>query len=149
MSLPMRDSPTFVGKWDFKSLSMFSLVGSALYLIPNSQETQYIIIIRFRPELYLDPNMQNYIALHSINMLYTWHNMSWKFGNNIIKYSHNGGHGRRRTKNFGGLYTSRISHCSFRQFALVKRISAQLGGLQPSLPPTSYAYDGCTTWTTI
>ena len=49
-------------------------------------------------------------------------------------------HGHRRTSNLGGAVnfcklSARIFYYSFRKFAPVKRISAQLGRLQLPLPP--------------
>lgn len=47
--------------------------------------------IRFNPELVLEKNKKHFVALDSINMSYSWYNLSNTFNNNTIKYSHNSG----------------------------------------------------------
>lgn len=47
--------------------------------------------IRFNPELVLEKNKKHYVALDSINMSYSWYNLSSSYNNNKIKYSHDSG----------------------------------------------------------
>ena len=47
--------------------------------------------VRFTPEIVLNPNKVYYIALNSLSMSYSWHNVSHIYGNNTLKYSHDGG----------------------------------------------------------
>ena len=47
--------------------------------------------VSFDPELSLEKNTDYYITLDSISMSYSWHNISHKYSNNTLKYSHDGG----------------------------------------------------------
>ena len=47
--------------------------------------------IRFNPELNLDKNKRYYVSLDSINMAYSWYNVSSSYNNNTLKYSHDSG----------------------------------------------------------
>ena len=48
-------------------------------------------VIKFTPALLLDNNQKHEIALDQISMTYSWHNVTTNYGNNTIKYSHDGG----------------------------------------------------------
>ena len=48
-------------------------------------------VIKFNPSIQLDKNQKHEIALDQISMTYSWHNITPKYGNNTIKYSHDRG----------------------------------------------------------
>ena len=56
---------------------------------PGSKSHDFTV--RFTPELVVNPNKVYYIALNSLSMSYLWHNVSPIYGNNTLKYSHDGG----------------------------------------------------------
>ena len=47
-------------------------------------------IVRFNPPLSLDPEMKHYLALDRLSMTYSWYNIRRDYGNNKIKYTHDG-----------------------------------------------------------
>ena len=47
-------------------------------------------IIRFNPPLKLDPERNCYLALDRLSMTYSWYNIRSDYGNNTIKYTHDG-----------------------------------------------------------
>ena len=48
-------------------------------------------IIKATPPIEIDSNKDYYLALDSISMSYSWYNVSLKYNNNILRYSHNSG----------------------------------------------------------
>ena len=48
-------------------------------------------IIKFTPEFVLSRTKDHYIALKSLSISYSWYNISSTYGNNMLKYSHDGG----------------------------------------------------------
>ena len=47
-------------------------------------------IIRFNPPLKLNPDLNHYLALDRLSMTYSWYNIRGDYGNNKIKYAHDG-----------------------------------------------------------
>ena len=47
--------------------------------------------IKLQTTLKLDRNMKHEIALDSLLMTYSWHNINESYNNNKVKYSHDGG----------------------------------------------------------
>ena len=47
--------------------------------------------IKLQTTLKLDQDMKHEIAVDTVMMTYSWHNISDKYNNNKIKYSHDGG----------------------------------------------------------
>ena len=46
--------------------------------------------IKFNPPLKLDPEMKHQLALDRLSMTYSWYNIRSDYGNNKIKYTHDG-----------------------------------------------------------
>ena len=46
--------------------------------------------IKFNPSLKLDPDKKHELALDRLSMTYSWYNISSDYGNNKIKYTHDG-----------------------------------------------------------
>ena len=46
--------------------------------------------IEFNPSLKLDPDMKHELALDRLSMTYSWYNIRSDYGNNKIKYTHDG-----------------------------------------------------------
>ena len=46
--------------------------------------------IKFNPPLKLDPEMKHELALDRLSMTYSWYNIRSDYGNNKIKYTHDG-----------------------------------------------------------
>ena len=46
--------------------------------------------IKFNPPLNLDPQFNYFLALDRLSMTYSWYNIRSSYGNNTIKYTHNG-----------------------------------------------------------
>ena len=46
--------------------------------------------IKFNPSLKLDPEMKHQLALDRLSMTYSWYNIRSDYGNNKIKYTHDG-----------------------------------------------------------
>ena len=57
--------------------------------VRNSKSHDFTVV--FSPEMVLDQNKSYYIALDSVNMSYSWYNVSSIYNNNTLKYSHDGG----------------------------------------------------------
>ena len=47
--------------------------------------------MKLQTTLKRDQNMKHEIAVDTVMMTYSWHNISDKYNNNKIKYSHDGG----------------------------------------------------------
>lgn len=47
-------------------------------------------IDKFNPPLKLDPGFKHYLTLHRLSMTYSWYNIGSSYGNNKIKYTHDG-----------------------------------------------------------
>ena len=47
-------------------------------------------IVKFNPPLKLDPGFKHYLALDRLSMTYSWYNIRSDYGNNTIKYTHDG-----------------------------------------------------------
>ena len=48
-------------------------------------------VIKFNPSIQLDINQRHEVAVDQISMTYSWHNITPKYNNNVIKYSHDKG----------------------------------------------------------
>lgn len=48
-------------------------------------------LIKFVPPLKLDPDKRHSIAIDRVDMVYSWYNITRKFDNDTLKYSHDGG----------------------------------------------------------
>lgn len=48
-------------------------------------------VIKFTPTIHLDSKFKHEIAVDRISMTYSWHNVTTKYNNNTIKYSHDKG----------------------------------------------------------
>ena len=46
--------------------------------------------IKFNPSLKLDPEMKHQLALDRLSTTYSWYNIRSDYGNNKIKYTHDG-----------------------------------------------------------
>ena len=46
--------------------------------------------IKFNPSLKLDPEKKHQLALDRLSMTYSWYNIRSDYGNNKIKYTHDG-----------------------------------------------------------
>ena len=55
--------------------------------------------------LKLDQNMKHEIAVDTVMMTYSWHNISDKYNNNKIKYSHDGGSNWETITFVNGMYS--------------------------------------------
>ena len=51
--------------------------------------------IKFNPPLKLDPEMKHELALDRLSMTYSWYNIRSDYGNNKIKYTHDGRRGKQ------------------------------------------------------
>ena len=47
-------------------------------------------LVKFNPTLKLDPNFKHFLALDRLSMTYSWYNIRSSYGNNKIKYTHDG-----------------------------------------------------------
>ena len=47
-------------------------------------------IVKFNPPLKLDPGFKHYLALDRLSITYSWYNIRSSYGNNTIKYTHDG-----------------------------------------------------------
>ena len=47
-------------------------------------------IIRFNLPLKLDPELNHYLALDRLSMTYSWYNIRSSYGNDKMKYTHDG-----------------------------------------------------------
>ena len=47
-------------------------------------------IVKFNPPLKLDPEFRQILALDRLSMTYSWYNIRSSYGNNTIKYTHDG-----------------------------------------------------------
>ena len=47
-------------------------------------------LVKFNPPLKLDPQFRHFLALDRLSMTYSWYNIRSSYGNNKIKYSHDG-----------------------------------------------------------
>ena len=47
--------------------------------------------IEFTPQINLERNISNYIALDTLSMSYSWYNIQSSYNNHTLKYSHDGG----------------------------------------------------------
>ena len=47
-------------------------------------------IVKFNPPLKLDPQFKHFLALDRLSMTYSWYNIRSSYGNNKIKYTHDG-----------------------------------------------------------
>ena len=47
-------------------------------------------LVKFNPPLKLDPQFKHFLALDRLSMTYSWHNIRSSYGNNKIKYTHDG-----------------------------------------------------------
>ena len=47
-------------------------------------------LVKFNPPLKLDPNFKHFLALDRLSMTYSWYNIRSSYGNNKIKYTHDG-----------------------------------------------------------
>ena len=61
--------------------------------------------IKLQTTLKLDQNMKHEIAVHTVMMTYSWHNISDKYNNNKIKYSHDGGSNWETITFVNGMYS--------------------------------------------
>ena len=46
--------------------------------------------VKFNPPLKLDPQFKHFLALDKLSMTYSWYNIRISYGNNKIKYTHDG-----------------------------------------------------------
>ena len=61
--------------------------------------------IKLQTTLKLDQNMKHEIAVDTVMMTYSWHNVSDKYNNNKIKYSHDGGSNWQTITFVNGMYS--------------------------------------------
>ena len=61
--------------------------------------------IKLQTTLKLDQNMKHEIAVDTVMMTYSWHNISDKYNNNKIKYSHDGGTNWETITFVNGMYS--------------------------------------------
>ena len=47
-------------------------------------------LVKFNPPLKLDPQFKHFLALDRLSMTYSWYNIRSSYGNNTIKYTHDG-----------------------------------------------------------
>ena len=47
-------------------------------------------LVKFNPPLKLDPQFRHFLALDRLSMTYSWYNIRSSYGNNTIKYAHDG-----------------------------------------------------------
>ena len=47
-------------------------------------------LVKFNPPLKLDPSFKHFLALDRLSMTYSWYNIRSSYGNNTIKYTHDG-----------------------------------------------------------
>ena len=47
-------------------------------------------MVKFNPPLKLDSGFRHYLALDRLSMTYSWYNIRSSYGNNTIKYTHDG-----------------------------------------------------------
>ena len=47
-------------------------------------------LVKFNPPLKLDPQFKNFLAFDRLSMTYSWYNIRSSYGNNTIKYTHDG-----------------------------------------------------------
>ena len=47
-------------------------------------------LVKFNPPLKLDPQFKHFLALDRLSMTYSWYNIGSSYGNNTIKYTHDG-----------------------------------------------------------
>ena len=47
-------------------------------------------LVKFNPPLKLDPQFRHFLALDRLSMTYSWYNIRSSYGNNKIKYTHDG-----------------------------------------------------------
>ena len=47
-------------------------------------------LVKFNPPLKLDPQFKHFLALDRLSMTYSWYNIRSSYGNNKIKYTHDG-----------------------------------------------------------
>ena len=47
-------------------------------------------LVKFNPPLKLDPEFNHFLALDRLSMTYSWYNIRSSYGNNKIKYTHDG-----------------------------------------------------------
>ena len=47
-------------------------------------------LVKFNPPLKIDPEFRHFIALDRSSMTYSWYNIRSSYGNNTIKYTHDG-----------------------------------------------------------
>lgn len=57
---------------------------------PIGANKSHDFIVRFNPPLNLNPEMKHYLALDRLSMTYSWYNIRSEYGNNKIKYTHDG-----------------------------------------------------------
>ena len=50
----------------------------------------YDFLVKFNPPLKLDPEFRHFLALDRLSMTYSWYNIRSSYGNNTIKYTHDG-----------------------------------------------------------
>ena len=48
-------------------------------------------IVSFHPQINLNKNWKHYICLDTLNMSYSWYNVTSEYNNNSFKYSSDGG----------------------------------------------------------
>ena len=73
-----------------------NLTSDAIPLVINSvkgigKSKSHDFEIRFNPPMEFDKNKDYYVALDSITMAYSWHNVSTEYNNNTLKYSQDSG----------------------------------------------------------
>ena len=61
--------------------------------------------IKLKETLKLENNMKNEIAVDSVMMTYSWHNINEQYKNNKIKYSHDGGKNWETITFVDGMYS--------------------------------------------
>lgn len=57
----------------------------------SHQGSSHDFMTRFNPVMRFEPNRDYFVALDDIAMSYSWYNVSKKYGNNTLKYSHDSG----------------------------------------------------------
>ena len=84
----------------------------------------------------LDRNMKHEIALDSLMMTYSWHNVNENYKNNKIKYSHDGGNTWETINIVDGMYSYKDLNLYINQY-MVKEGHADD---EKSIQSTYYSY---------
>ena len=77
-------------------------------------------LVKFNPTLYLDPDFKHYLALDRLSMTYSWCNIRSDYGNNTIKYTHDGQTWRTITF-VDGMYSYSDINDYFHQYIVQKK----------------------------